>query len=156
MNAIGGAHHLHHLGDGVHAHDVRAGQHGGGHRRRGAPVALGRRTLADRVAHERFARWPDENRPVDERGQLREPGQHTIAVRCLFGKPDARVDDHAVERHPGLGGGPQAYAELGRDLADQVVVHRFGVHRLGAAAGVHHDERGTEAGDHASQRRIIT
>ena len=49
-NLLGDADDLDHLRDGVHPHDVRAGQHGGGDRGRRAPVALGRGPLAERVA----------------------------------------------------------------------------------------------------------
>ncbi len=39
---------------------------------------------------------------------LREAGQHTIAVLRAFGKPDSRVEDQALARDPGGDGGGDA------------------------------------------------
>ncbi len=91
-------HDLDHLGDRVHADDVGAAQDGGGHGGGRAQVALGGRAIADRAAQERLPRRSDEHGPAERRGQLGQAGQHTIAVRRTFGKPDARVDDEALER----------------------------------------------------------
>ena len=56
-------------------------EHGGRHRRRRAPVALGRRPAADRVAQERLARRPDEHRAVERRARARAaaPAHHNCA-----------------------------------------------------------------------------
>ena len=50
------------------------------------------------LAHERLARRPDEHRPVERRGNLGQPRQHTIAVRRPFGKPEPGIDDEPLAR----------------------------------------------------------
>jgi hypothetical protein len=48
-------HYLRHFGHGVHANDVRAGEHRGRHRRGRAPVSFRRRPAADRISQKRLA-----------------------------------------------------------------------------------------------------
>ena len=140
----------------MHPDDVRAGQD---RRRDGCgrpPVALGGRAVMDRLAHERLARRPDENWPVDERGERRQPRQHTIAVRWPFGKPDPGIHDDPVGPHAGGRRERDTGAQLGADLPNQIVVDRLRIHRLGAATRVHQHERGAAVRCDAGERRIIT
>ena len=53
---------------------------------------------------------PDEDGTVERRRELGQAGQHTIAVRRPFGKPDARVDDQPIDRHAGVHGAAEADA----------------------------------------------
>ena len=128
---------------GVDADDVGARQHGGRHRRGRAPVAFRRGPAAERLAHERLARRTDEHRPIERRGQCREPCQHTIAVVRPFGKPDAR---DRRSRVPAATPAAAATAMLASSSAvtsaTTIVVHGLGVHRLRPAAHVHQHERG--------------
>ena len=93
---FGHPHDLHHLGDGVHADDVRAAEHRGGHRGGRPPVALdaaGARRAPRAGTTCATARRAAAGRA---RGELGEPRQHTIAVRRPFGEPDAGIDDRRV------------------------------------------------------------
>ena len=84
-------HHLHHLRDGVHAHDVGAAQHGGRHGGGRAPVAIGGAGRPPSAPRRNDLRdGPTSTGRLERRGQLRQARQHTIAVRRPFGKPDAR------------------------------------------------------------------
>ena len=89
------AHHLHHLGDGVHADDVRAGENGGRHGRSCSPITIRRGPAVDGISQKRLARRAHQHGTVERRRELRESCQHTITVRRPFGKPDARIDDDA-------------------------------------------------------------
>src|SRR5690606_14595591 len=85
---LGHSHHLHHLRHRVHPHDVRTSQDGGGHGGRRSPVPLPRRPVTQRFPHERLTRRSYEHGTIQPRGELGQPREHTITVRCLFGKPD--------------------------------------------------------------------
>src|ERR1051326_3663952 len=69
-NLLGRAHDLHHLGDRVHADDMRTAETRGGDGGGGAPVARGRVGLSARAAEKRLARRPDEQRPPERRRKL--------------------------------------------------------------------------------------
>src|SRR5262245_64926303 len=95
---LSNANHLDHFSDGVDAHDVSAREDRRGDGGRRAPVAFGRRTSADRVAHEGLARRADEQRPVERRGQLGQSRQHTITV----GRPLDRKSTRLNSSHLGI------------------------------------------------------
>src|SRR5437773_3708432 len=78
---LGHPHHLHHLGDRVHADDVRTGEDGGRHGRSRSPIPIRRGPAADRIPQKRLARRADEHGAVECRRELRESCQHTITVR---------------------------------------------------------------------------
>jgi hypothetical protein len=150
-NLLGHSYNLRHLGDGMHANDVGAGQDRGRHGSRGTPVALGCRSPAQRLSHERLARWPDEHRAVERRRELGQTGQHTITVRRPFGKPQARVDDHALEGHAGSSGTTETLFQLVDHLSDHLAIVRLEVHRLRRTAAMHQDKRRARIGDHFGQ-----
>src|SRR5262245_64054510 len=87
-NLLRGSNDYNHLAYGVHAHDMRAAEHGGRDGGRLRPVAPGRVAIAAGGAQEGLARGPRDDRPAERGGNLRKPRQHTIAVLRTFGKPN--------------------------------------------------------------------
>ena len=82
-NLVGHADNVQHLGDRVHAHDVRARKHRGRDGRRRGPVAIGRRDApAKRLGEKRLARRSGDQWPA-ELAELVQPRERLVAMRRL-------------------------------------------------------------------------
>ena len=138
----------------MYTDDVGAGENRGGNRACGSPIAFGRRPIADRGSHERLARRTDEQRTVQRRRELGQPGQHTIAVRRAFGKPDPGIDDEPLDGNAGGGGDRDALGQLPSHIGDHILIHRFRVHRFWHPSRVHEDDRRAAARHDVRDRRI--
>src|SRR4051812_387486 len=77
---------------------MRAAEHRRGHGRSRAPIALDCGAVLEGITHERLARRPREDRPVERLREFMDMREDTIAVGRAFGKPDSRIDDQAVAR----------------------------------------------------------
>ena len=77
---VGDARDLHHFGDVVHAHDVRAAQNAGGDGGGSAPDALVLRRAAENLPDEAFARRADQQRKTKPR-KFRQPREQFVILR---------------------------------------------------------------------------
>ena len=99
---------------------------------------------------------PDQQRPAERRGDLRQPRQHTITVRRPFGKPDAGIDDEPLARDAGGDGRARSLTRSSAITSATTSPYTASAYIVSdRAARVHQDERGPGVRDDARQRRIV-
>ena len=131
---------------GMDPHDMGAEEHARRNGRGSAPVALGRRPVADRDLQERFSRRTAQDRPV-ERGAVsarRARAAYECSARLANPSPGSRIID-SRDRRPRQLPAPSQAAAPPRSRRSTLVIG-MAIHVVGAPAVVHQHHRGARLG----------
>src|SRR6266567_4043192 len=155
--AIRDARHLHHLGNIVHADDVRPVQDARRNRCGGTPDALFRWSRfpvpCQCCPEESFARGTHQER-IAELCQLRQLLQHFVILREALAEPDARVKDDLRFCNPGFARRLHGLTQPSHDIFHDVPRKSSLLHGSRLPAHMHQDERHAAARANLGDARV--